>query len=64
MLAAETQTSVEVKMTAVGGGVPQPEAPKDKKSKALLMLTGRVLLPLMFVSFLRWDPTNPIKMVK
>lgn len=32
-------------------------------SKSLLLLAGRILLPCMFLSLVRWDPANPLKMV-
>jgi len=63
LLLSETQNQDNARQPSAVAGVPQPEPPKDKRAKSMLLLSGRILLPLMFVSLLRWEPAAPMRMV-
>lgn len=63
MLISESLTNTKEKKPTITAGIPQLHESKDSKTKIYLMLTGRILLPLMFISLLRWDTNEPLRMV-
>jgi len=63
LLIAESLNNNKQKQPTIGAGIIQLQFQKDSKSKTFIMLAGRIFLPLMFISLLRWDSNNHLKMV-
>ena len=63
LLIAESLNNTKQKQPTIGAGIIQLQFQKDSKSKTFIMLAGRIFLPLMFISLLRWDSNNHLKMV-
>uniref|UniRef100_A0A1I8BYD1 DUF1624 domain-containing protein n=1 Tax=Meloidogyne hapla TaxID=6305 RepID=A0A1I8BYD1_MELHA len=64
LIAESLNNNNKQKQPNIGAGIIQLQIPKDSKSKTFLMLTGRILLPLMFISLLRWDSNEPLRMIE
>uniref|UniRef100_A0A914L6K9 Uncharacterized protein n=1 Tax=Meloidogyne incognita TaxID=6306 RepID=A0A914L6K9_MELIC len=64
LLIAESLNNTKQKQPTIGAGIIQLQFQKDSKSKTFIMLAGRIFLPLMFISLLRWDSNNHLKMIE